>query len=86
MTEETRTVDMEFNSIVPHSSVEVNLNLTEMGKAKERFCRREAHLNADSLKVGNSWISLCPNCKEEINKHIASVLARHNGKFEAIKK
>jgi len=86
MTEETRTVDMEFNSTVPHNSVEVDLNLSEMGKAKERFCRRETHLNADSLKVGNSWVSLCPQCKEEINKHIASVLARHMGKFEVIER
>ena len=84
--EELSEIGGTYYGDVPQTEFQLDLQLAETGRGKERYCKREGHRDSDSYKVGNTWVSLCPQCHDEIFAHISGVLTRHASAFGVVDK
>jgi len=71
---------------MPQTEAEERINHVEKAKAKARYCSREGHFNSEPVKVGGSYIGLCPKCQVELKNHLEGVISRHARNFKVVAK
>lgn len=74
-----------FYSVIPQTEGEVQLQLREKTKAKERYCERQRHAS-NPANVAGTYVALCSQCKRELDNHLLEIINRHKEKFKAIEK
>lgn len=84
--------EIEFGEVgfkfyaIRQTETEEMLDLQSKLKAKERWCRREGHVDAKPLYLANTWVSLCSDCSETIFNHFELIITKYANKFTQVKK
>ena len=83
---ELSEIEEAYYTPIPQNEAEFQIYLREKAKAKERYCKRQRHLNAQSTRIGGVYVALCPDCKGEFNNHLLNVVKRNMDRFKVILK